>query len=281
MKETITGIDHAIILVSDLDRAAATYRRLGFTLTERGHHTKLGTHNHCMMLQNDYLEILGVAEPAIVSPRWTEILADREGPVAAALATDDAEAAAAELARRGVAVGEAVRFARPVDLPDGRREARFVVTHLDPRETPGASMFFCEHLTRDVVWRPEWQRHKNGAIAIASLLAVHPQPAEAALRYERLVGADRVKQGRGRADVEFGRCVMTIVEPGDVEELSAGIAAAPSRVPARLVGMTLRVADLAQTRAHLKAAGVAHVEAPGRLVVPPAETHGVILGLSA
>ena len=281
MSETITGIDHAIILVADLDRAAATYRRLGFTLTDRGHHTKLGTHNHCMMLQDDYLEILGVAEPAIVSPRWTEILADREGPVAAALATDDAEAAAAELARRGLAVGEAVRFARPVDLPEGRREARFVVTHLDPRETPGASMFFCEHLTRDVVWRPEWQRHSIGAVAIAGLLAVHPQPAEAGLRYERLVGADRVKRHQGRVDVAFGRCVMTIVEPGQVAGLSAGIEPAPSRASARLVGLTLRVADLAATRAHLAGQGIAHVEAAGRLVVPPAETHGVILGLSA
>lgn len=279
MKETITGIDHAIILVADLDRAAATYRRLGFTLTERGQHTKLGTHNHCMMLQDDYLEILGVAAPAIVSPRWTEILADREGPVAAALATDDAEAAAAELTRRGLAVGEAVRFARPVDLPEGTREARFVVTHLDPRETPGASMFFCEHLTRDVVWRPEWQRHDIGAIAIAGLLAIHPNPAEAGLRYQRLVGADRVKQGQGRVDVAFGRCVMTIVEPGRVASLSAGIEPAPSRASARLVGMTLRVADLAAARAHLGRNGIAHVDGEGRLVVPPAETHGVILNL--
>ena len=36
MRKHIRGIDHAVILVHDLDRAEDTYTRLGFTLTPRG-----------------------------------------------------------------------------------------------------------------------------------------------------------------------------------------------------------------------------------------------------
>lgn len=281
MSDIVTGIDHTIILVADLDRAAATYRRLGFTLTERGRHTKLGTHNHCMMLENDYLEILGVAEPGQASARWTDILADREGPVAAALATDDAEAAASVLARRGLRVGEAVHFSRPVDLPEGRRDASFVVTHVDAAETPCASMFFCQHLTRDVVWRPEWQRHANGAVGIASLLAVHPDPAQAAPAYRRLVGDGRVALRGDRLDVAFGRCTMIIVRPEHVPALSSGIAPARSAAATRLVGITLRVTDVGATRAYLAGQGIATGGSDAQVVVPPASTHGVILGFVA
>src|SRR5262249_11802749 len=134
-----------MIVVRDLDRAAATYRRLGFSLTERGRHTRLGTANHCIMLQHDYLELLAVVEPTADNAPRAAALADREGPFAAALATDDAVAAATELAARGVAIGEPVRFSRPVALADGTHDAKFVVTRIDDSETPGANMFFCQH----------------------------------------------------------------------------------------------------------------------------------------
>src|SRR5262249_13945316 len=158
---------------------------------------------HCMMLGHDYLEILGILEPTPENAPRAAILADREGPYAAALATDDAVAAAAALAARGVKVGEPVRFSRPVALADGTHDARFVVTHIDAGETPCAAMFFCQHLTRDVVWRPEWQRHANGATGIAGLLAAHPEPEQAAAKYRRLVGDARVSTSRERADIAF------------------------------------------------------------------------------
>src|SRR5206468_11277690 len=78
MNDIVTGIDHAMVLVRDLDRAAASWRRLGFTLTERGRHTRLGTHNHCMMLGRDYLEILGIVEPTPDNAPRAAMLADRE-----------------------------------------------------------------------------------------------------------------------------------------------------------------------------------------------------------
>ena len=47
----------------DMDRAADLYRRLGFTLTERGYHS-LGSMNHLAMFGTDYLELIAVPKGA-------------------------------------------------------------------------------------------------------------------------------------------------------------------------------------------------------------------------
>ena len=177
-------------------------------------------------------------------------------------------------------VGEPVRFARPVQLADGAHDARFVVTHVDAGETPGASMFFCEHQTRDLVWRPEWQSHPIGATAIAGLTATHPDPQQAAARYRRLVGDVRVHTERGRADVAFGTCTMTIVPPADAPALSAGVAPAPSKEAVRLVGITLAVADIARAAAYLDREKIPYTATRESLVVHPSGTHGVVLTLA-
>jgi len=52
-------LDHAVInVMGKLDEAAAQYTRLGFQLTERGHHT-LGSSNNLAIFGTNYLELLG------------------------------------------------------------------------------------------------------------------------------------------------------------------------------------------------------------------------------
>ena len=62
--EPITGIDHAIVGVRDLERARETWRRLGFTLSPRGRHLEQPTGNYCVMFPSDYIELLGIVIPA-------------------------------------------------------------------------------------------------------------------------------------------------------------------------------------------------------------------------
>ena len=57
-------LDHVVINArDDMDRAADIYRRLGFTLTERGYHS-LGSINHLAMFGTDYLELIAVPKGA-------------------------------------------------------------------------------------------------------------------------------------------------------------------------------------------------------------------------
>src|SRR5260370_8124898 len=59
--KNVIGIDHAVVMVRDLDKAAANWKRLGFTVSPRGTHSaKMGSGNYTIMLDPDYIELLGV-----------------------------------------------------------------------------------------------------------------------------------------------------------------------------------------------------------------------------
>lgn len=180
MRKYVRGLDHAVILVRDLDRAQDSYRRLGFTLTPRGFHS-LGSQNHCIMFGRDYLELMALpATPPAAFQYFAEFLARGEGAGALALASDDAAGAYAELTQAGIAAEPPLALARPVkDLG----EARFTLVQLPPEQTPGFRTFVCQHHTRDIVWRPEYQRHANGAAGIKSVTIATPDPG----RYARVL----------------------------------------------------------------------------------------------
>jgi len=60
----VATLDHVVINArDDMDRAAEIYRKLGFTLTERGYHS-LGSMNHLAMFGTDYLELIAVPKNA-------------------------------------------------------------------------------------------------------------------------------------------------------------------------------------------------------------------------
>src|ERR1044072_3301511 len=60
------GLDHIVHAVRDLDAAADLYRRLGFNVGARNRHP-WGTHNHIVQLPGFFIEILTVAEPALLA----------------------------------------------------------------------------------------------------------------------------------------------------------------------------------------------------------------------
>ena len=65
----VATLDHVVINArDDMDRAADTYTRLGFTLTERGYHS-LGSMNHLAMFGTDYLELIAIPKGATTGRR--------------------------------------------------------------------------------------------------------------------------------------------------------------------------------------------------------------------
>jgi hypothetical protein len=54
---SVTGLDHYIIRVNDLNAATAQYRKLGFALAPQGVHHQ-GTRNQTLILDANYLELL-------------------------------------------------------------------------------------------------------------------------------------------------------------------------------------------------------------------------------
>ena len=198
MLPTLTGLDHLVAAVRDLDAAAADWKALGFTLSPRGlHSAHIGSANHTMMFGEDYLELLGVMTPTPHNQALRDFLAAREGLDRAAFTTTDAAAGADALRARGVDAVGPVHFSRPVPLPDGSEtEARFSVFRWPvSARVGGLGIFACQHHTRDAVWVPSLQTHANGAARIRRVLVATDDPAGGAGALAAAIDAAAVQDG--------------------------------------------------------------------------------------
>src|SRR6185437_15536134 len=185
----LSGIDHVIIAVEDLERARLAWTRLGFTLTPRGRHLQQGTGNYCIMFERDYLELLGAVDAAQTSGGLDAFLRQGEGLRGLAFATRSGEATAAELARRGLHPTPPRDLARQLELPEGSVLPRFKLTSLPPEEMPALSAFICQNLTPELVRRPQWLAHPNGVTAIAGVTIMVEATEPLRDAYDRLFGS--------------------------------------------------------------------------------------------
>jgi catechol 2,3-dioxygenase-like lactoylglutathione lyase family enzyme len=216
MSEAISGIDHLLIVASDLDRAAATYRRLGFTLSPRAvHSAHMGTANHTIMLQHDYFELLAVLTSTEANARWRQALAaDGEGLAGFAAATPSAAAAGAAWREAGFAASDILAFSRAVERADGKRmEARFEIVALPAQSVPAMSLFACAQLTRDAVWLPELLQHPNTARAIRKVSIAAPDPFQAAESWSRALAGSACVPISGGAQIRIGRHALEFLDP--------------------------------------------------------------------
>lgn len=182
------GIDHLVLCVQDLDRAAERYQSLGFTVTPTGVHP-WGTANRLVQLDGGFLEILTVADPAKISehePRQRRFsfgafnrdrLARREGFSMLVFEGHDARADRDEFAAKGLADLQPFDFERMAKLPDGtEKRVAFSLAFVPPLETPEAVFFTCQQHAPELFWKPEFQRHANGALRIDEVVMVASDP---------------------------------------------------------------------------------------------------------
>jgi len=275
MRKHIQGIDHAVIVVRDLDAARDTFARMGLTLTPRGHHT-LGSQNHCIMFADDYVELVFSPEdnPHPSRQYYTEFARAGEGLASIALKTDSARGAYTEMLWAGFAPSDPVEFARPVALPGGSRLARFRVSMAAPDKTPGARLFVCEHLTRDLVWRPEYQRHPVGATALAAVAIVADDIAAAAAPYERFFDAKAKPIAEGVL-VETGGAPIAFATARSLAQKLPGVRIGARPAPL-VAALFVRVADREAAAAALTAGGLKPARMPdGSIAVGADVAHGV------
>jgi len=261
-------LDHLVVDVRDgIAAAAADWVRLGFTLTPLGRHS-LGSANHLMVFAEDYLELLGTDVPGgALRPDIAPYPVGLNGLV---FKTGDAEALAARLLAAGVPALPATAFHRPLDLPDGSRgEARFRTVRLDRAAAFDGRIYWCEHLTPQHVWRPEWQVHANGAQAVSRVLLAARDPERQAALFRRTFGAAAVEtRADGRALLRAGRPVVEVASHAQVAAELGTAAPDPAGRGDHLALIALRVTDPARTAALLGANGVAFEMRPEGPLVP-------------
>ena len=135
----IRGIDHVLVGVRDLEAAREIYARLGFTISPRGRHIGWGTANYCIMFPKDYIELLGIVDPAQFTHNLDRFLETREGLLGLAFASDDVALAERALQRAGITPGETRDLKRILEDPAGEVWPRFKLLHMPPEATPGTS----------------------------------------------------------------------------------------------------------------------------------------------
>jgi hypothetical protein len=272
----VPRIDHVVVDVADrIEEAAQRYRALGFHLTKRARHS-LGSSNHLSMFDPDYVELLSPGDG-----RRQDLAGFPVGLNGLVFAMEGAEAVRDSLRARGLPVQEVQRFSRTVELSDGeRRDARFNVVRLEPRTVFDGRVYFCEHLTPELVWRPEWQAHPNGALALARIALSSQDPNRVAEVFDRMFGAGTVERAtqHGPHVLRAGEVAVEIW-PG--EELGQTLGAAMPDPVGRGDHMALlgiRVRSLRRTLETLRASGIRNVAAEaGRVLVPPTEAMNVTL----
>ena len=277
--KNVIGIDHAVVVVGDLDKAAENWQRLGFTVSPRGTHSaKMGSGNYTIMLDPDYMELLGILVETDHNAPTRAFLAKRgEGIERIAFTAVDSAAGAEEIRARGYEPVGPVDFERPVTMPDGSLSAaKFRIFQWPIAEAPGGlRIFACQHKTRETVWIPELMHHANGAKRLKQTLVVSPEAAKDAAHLARMIdrdvrpepdGALAVPSGSDRADFIF----LTKEQLGR-RYPEVPLAGLPERGGA---GLVLATSDLAVAE---KAVGSAGVRSGGAVCVAPAAANGVLL----
>ncbi len=282
MSNQLPRLDHVVINVThQLDESLAQYRRLGFVLTPRGHHS-LGSSNHLAIFGDDYLELLGY-EPQNAE-RAASFWGKLQGLSGLVFKTSDSDALFADLRQRGVRLdGEGPQaFFRPVELPDGSsRDARFRTVRLDPAAIPNGRLFFCHHLDADLVWRKEWQSHANGVEAITGAIVEARDPATSIKLLAQTFGAEHVSAIDGGWRLNAGKTTVDYLTPEAVAQRFGDAAVHSPNEHDRKVALVFRTASLAQARAALIAGNVAfREEKAGEILVPASEAFGVALVFS-
>jgi hypothetical protein len=277
-------LDHLVICVHDLTRAALDWQTLGFTLTPTGVHP-FGTSNRLAMFGNNFLELLAVTDTAAVPPAAPghfsfaahnqDFLRSSEGMSMLALHSADAHADAARFSATHIGAYAPFDFGRDAALPGGgTARVEFSLAFATDPAMPGIAFFTCQQRhPPELFWKAEYQHHPNGALRVVEVVMSAPEPAEQRAFLERITesAAEFVP---GRLTVGQSGDRITVLGPSEMARRLPGFTAPGSP---RFCAARLAVTDLDATRRVLKNNGVAFQVVDAALLIPPAASHGLAL----
>lgn len=271
-------LDHVVINVAEqLNQAEQQFRRLGFHLTPRGHHS-LGSSNHLAIFGENYLELLGY-EPGNAHTRkdlWQAPL----GLTGLVWKTQNSSAVYEHLQQQNIAGSAPAEFFRPVALNDGTSpNARFRTVPLATGRVPNGRSFFCHHLTPELVWRNEWQNHPNAVADITGFVISAANPQDAAKVYGELFGAAALEIRPQEVTLRAGRATIRFVTP---EQATAefGIVPEGENGSARMVGLEFATRSLEAVRNSLRVGEITFRDDVDLVSVRAADGLGVALKFS-
>ena len=207
----ITGIDHIVIMVSDLETATRQWSAVGFNVIPGGKHPR-GTHNALIAFQDgSYLELIAFWEPDYDAHKWHRFRDTGIGLIDHALGSSDLAAEVVALADRGIrydgpnpgarsrpdGVELAWRTAQPAGYDD--HGLPFLIDDVSDRSlrVPGGSDAMQE----------------NGVIGVKQLQIVAADYEGVANHYAKITGTEPASGDDGSALVTAGPHSIKISTP--------------------------------------------------------------------
>jgi hypothetical protein len=187
------ALDHVVInTLFDMERAADLMSRLGFTLTPRGYHS-LGSINHLVMFEHDYLELVGL--PSGTDVLRKDVLESPRGLNGLVFQASDIDACQRTLRDSGLAMLEPQSFSRPVTIDGVEHLARFRTVRTAPELFEAGRVYYCQHYTPELVWHRPWMSHSNGVRALSELVIVTSNLEADVPRYANAALSSAERQG--------------------------------------------------------------------------------------
>ncbi len=214
----IQRVDHLVILVDDLARAATDYAALGFVVVTGGEHADGRTHNALVSFADGaYLELLAFRAEAPGHPWWRHVAAG-EGLIDFALLPGDTAEDVTAARARGLEIAGPYPGGR--NRPDGVRLEWQTARPASP-ELP----FLCGDVTpRELrVPGPNAWDHDNGVRGLARVSVAVRDLDASAQRYAALLGSRPLVE-LGRRLFRLGETYIALRSPGPHEPESGPIA---------------------------------------------------------
>jgi catechol 2,3-dioxygenase-like lactoylglutathione lyase family enzyme len=248
----LTGIDHLVIAVDNLDAARDSYTALGFTVVEGGRHTGIGTYNALIAFQDGaYLELIAFYEPRD-DHRWFAPLQKGQGLVDFCLQTDDLPGDTVALRRAGVDIGEPEH--RDRKRPDGK-DIRWIFSLARGAHRGVAPFIIADETGRDERV-PRERTHANGVTGVGTVTVAVDDLARVRGWYASVLGApgeDVTRPELAGAGVRFtiGPHVFEFLAPagaGAIQDWLAARGPSPYAATLRAAGAARRPLDPARAQ---------------------------------
>ena len=285
------AIDHLVLAVNDLEAARETYRRMGFTLTPPARHP-WGTVNSLVQLQRNFLELLAVAEPAKIVPPVPShfsfgafnqaFLKRRQGLSMLVFQSADARRDQAEFKARGLETYEPFDFSRHAKLPDGSlKTVAFSLAFVTEPRMPNAAFFTCQQHAPEFFWKPEYQRHPNGARAVVEVVMLANDPGAFADFFGKLVEPAAVGCSEGALRINLEHGALSLLDATRLAQRFPGIRLRDVLRKPHFAGYSIAVDDLAAAEDLLKRNDMPYARAGDRLQIAAEHGFGTVIELAA
>ncbi|MBL8644469.1 MAG: VOC family protein [Rhodospirillaceae bacterium] len=277
-----TTIDHIGLVGRDIHAMVATFRNMGFLVTDPapltqpgpdGEPVPLGQLSAHVIFPDSYLELTAIEHPG-QGNHLDPWLARHEGLHIVAFRTADAKQSWDDLAAYGVVMPPLRAASREVNAGGVTGIADFKWFQIP--ESIAREGFACvvEHQTPELVFIKSMMGHENGATGLRGVGALVDDLDEAAGRYQRLPGADVVPFALGRFVVLKDQRFVAM-KPGGMAALCPGV---KLPAPPCFAAFAVQVKNVAETRATLTKKGVPfQVAGEQSIWVKPEHACGAVL----